>query len=48
MIFVKGMRKESRTPAEKKRKEGPISGRSQEKGRVVVRGTKKNQLKTLT
>ena len=41
MIFVKGMRKESRKPAENKRKEGPISGRSQEKGRLVVRGTKK-------
>ena len=43
MIFVKGMRKESRKPAENKRKEGPISGRSQEKGRLVVRGTKKKK-----
>ena len=41
MIFVKGMRKESRKPAENKRKEGSISGRSQENGRLVVRGTKK-------
>ena len=31
MIFVKGMRKDTRKPAENKRKAGPISGMCHEK-----------------